>query len=554
MQLAARLRHRLHWLILLSVAVIGVSASAAEGVAPVITTSPQTQTASAGQTITLSVVATGTAPLSYQWWFNTNALPFSDSDQIVLANVNGLFAGTYVAVVSNLFGMATSAPAVLSVVGPPVITQHPTNQAVYVGQTATFSVTAFSKSPMTYQWQYQGGNLPNATNDVLNVGQVTTDNAGVYTVQVSNPNGTVTSFGAQLVVLALPPPSIRLGVLTVTNRIQVPVLYLANGTETNLSFTAIWNPAVYTNATFVPERDAASVPLSSAPRRPLAPASLPAAAEVVFDESQAASGRLGILIAWPPGTGMVPGENTLGQLEFDLVEGRQDLYAGLLGFANTPVPALISPPFSGQTNITLNGINPQMSFAGPSILNRQTGLMEQRVRFANPGRVFVQNARLTLRDLNTDLLTNVISLSNAQGFILPEFTPYVDWGAIAPTEVREGTLQYYVTDRKTQPNPTFEMFATPEIDFPVPQGDVIPATIRRVNDTVLVEFPTITFFRYYIQYADSLEKFESGEVETSLPYVRGTGSNLQWMDSGPPRTLPAAANGQLRYYRVLEVE
>ncbi|MFO1461514.1 MAG: immunoglobulin domain-containing protein [Verrucomicrobiota bacterium] len=551
MQLAARLRVRLHWLILLTFATIGIPASAAEGAAPVITTSPQTQSTTAGQTVTLTVVATGAAPLSYQWWFNTNALPLSNSDQIVLANVNALFSGTYVAVVSNLFGVATSAPAVLTVIGPPVITQHPTDQAVYVGQTATFSVTAYSKSPVTYQWQYLGNNLPNATNQVLNVAQVTTDNAGAYTVQVSNGNGTVTSFAAQLVVLALPPPTIRLGVLTDTNRIRVPVLYMANGTETNLSFTAVWDPAVYTNPTFLPERNVA---LRASAARRVHPASLPDSAVVVLDESQTSVGRLGILIAWPPGTGMAPGENTLGQLAFDLVEGRQDLYSGLLGFSGQPVPARISPPFSGQTNIVLNGINPQMSYAGPAILNRQTGLLEQTVRFANPGRVLVENTRLTLRNLNTDLLTNVISLSNAQGFILPEFTPYVDWGAIAPTEIREGILQYYVTDRHTQPTPTFEMFATPQINFPVPQGDVIPATIRRVNDTVLVEFPTITFFRYYIQYADSLEKFESGEVETSLPYVRGTGSNLQWMDSGPPRTLPAADNGQLRYYRVLEVE
>src|SRR6267378_3657154 len=36
-------------------------------VAPTITTQPANQTATAGQTATFNVVATGTAPLSYQW-------------------------------------------------------------------------------------------------------------------------------------------------------------------------------------------------------------------------------------------------------------------------------------------------------------------------------------------------------------------------------------------------------------------------------------------------------------------------------------------------------
>jgi len=37
------------------------------GVAPTITTQPQSQTVMVGATATFSVVATGTAPLSYQW-------------------------------------------------------------------------------------------------------------------------------------------------------------------------------------------------------------------------------------------------------------------------------------------------------------------------------------------------------------------------------------------------------------------------------------------------------------------------------------------------------
>src|SRR6266404_3744146 len=42
----------------------------AAAVAPTITTQPANQTVTAGQTATFTVVATGTAPLSYQWQKN----------------------------------------------------------------------------------------------------------------------------------------------------------------------------------------------------------------------------------------------------------------------------------------------------------------------------------------------------------------------------------------------------------------------------------------------------------------------------------------------------
>ena len=42
----------------------------------------------------------------------------------------------------------------------PVITQQPTNQVVMVGGAATFSVAVSGTGPFTYQWQFNGTNLP----------------------------------------------------------------------------------------------------------------------------------------------------------------------------------------------------------------------------------------------------------------------------------------------------------------------------------------------------------------------------------------------------------
>lgn len=91
---------------------------------------------------------------------------------------------------------------------PPVITTPPAAQTVQVGATATFSVSANScDAPMTYQWRFNGTNLPAATNSSLTLSAVTPANAGDYSVVVSNQTGSVTSADAELTVTCLPPVS-----------------------------------------------------------------------------------------------------------------------------------------------------------------------------------------------------------------------------------------------------------------------------------------------------------------------------------------------------------
>ena len=525
------------WLVLLFLAALAAPRLVAQNSPPVIVTDPQSQTASAGQNVTLNVNAEGTAPLSYQWRFESLRIPGETNSTLVLNLVDALDSGSYSAVVTNAFGSVTSAPAVLTVLGPPIILENPTNVTVYTGQSATFGVVAFSRTTNTYQWLYQGNDLPDATNRTLTLGSATTNNAGFYSVRVGNNNGNTTSLAAELVVLPLPMPSMRLGVVTVLNRIRVPVLYTAYGIETNLSFSAAWNTNAYTNPGFELALDPASA--------------IPASSVVVVDGSQANRGRLGIRISWDPGVFLPPGEGTLGQLVFDSVEGASSPYAGRLALDNDPVPSRVAPPVEGQTNIILNGINPQVISEGLAVLNLQTGFLEQPIEFVNPGRDFAANARLTVGGLQTDRNTNAIALANAQGYLLPDFLPYVDFGAIASSEIRSGILQYYVTDRISRPRPTFTMYATPTNNYQPPSGTLLTLSPRITNGMVLLEFPTIPLYRYYIQYADRLAELVSTNYETSLPHVVGTGSNLQWMDSGPPRTRPG--DGRQRMYRVLEV-
>jgi RHS repeat-associated protein len=83
---------------------------------PVIVTHPASQTVGAGTNVTLSVAAAGTAPFSYQWYFNSAAQGGATNSTLALDNVQTASAGTYFVTVANSAGSAASSNALLTVV------------------------------------------------------------------------------------------------------------------------------------------------------------------------------------------------------------------------------------------------------------------------------------------------------------------------------------------------------------------------------------------------------------------------------------------------------
>lgn len=83
-------------------------------VSPAITVQPQNQTIAPGGSVTFSVVATGTGPLSYQWRLNGTNVPNATGPTLTLGNVQTANLGTYTLFITNATGNATSAPAKLS--------------------------------------------------------------------------------------------------------------------------------------------------------------------------------------------------------------------------------------------------------------------------------------------------------------------------------------------------------------------------------------------------------------------------------------------------------
>ncbi|HSW43996.1 MAG TPA: immunoglobulin domain-containing protein, partial [Phycisphaerae bacterium] len=93
---------------------------------------------------------------------------------------------------------------------PPTITQHPSNQSVTVGGTATFTVVAGGDAPLSYQWQKNsvnvtnGGHYSGCTTATLTISNCDSNDAANYRCVVTNPYGTATSNQASLTVNSQP--------------------------------------------------------------------------------------------------------------------------------------------------------------------------------------------------------------------------------------------------------------------------------------------------------------------------------------------------------------
>jgi hypothetical protein len=172
----------------------------------VIQSQPESQTAFLGTTVLFSVVAVGYPSPEYQWRFNETELAGATNSSLQLTAISTNQAGDYTVVVSNSFNTVTSVVARLTVVdAAPRPTAQPQSRTVFSGRDVTFAVSAEGSLPLFYQWQFNEMDILGATNAILTLAAVTTNQAGTYSVIVSNALNSVISANAVLTVLETPP-------------------------------------------------------------------------------------------------------------------------------------------------------------------------------------------------------------------------------------------------------------------------------------------------------------------------------------------------------------
>ena len=192
-----------------------------------ITAQPASLSVLAGVDAAFSVSADGTPPLGFQWFYNGVNLADETNSSLSLQNVGADNSGSYTVVVSNSGGSVMSEGAQLTVSLPPTITRQPQGQSVLAGATVNLGVTVSATPPLIYQWQFNGGDISDATRSSLALNNVTSESAGEYTVVASNTAGSVTS---QAAVVEVTQP--------VTITVQPQAQTVVEGASTSFSVTA----------------------------------------------------------------------------------------------------------------------------------------------------------------------------------------------------------------------------------------------------------------------------------------------------------------------------
>jgi hypothetical protein len=181
---------------------------------PIIYESPKAQTATIGDTVSLSVLAVGSGArpsdgesagdLTYQWRRNGTAI----ADAITrnyrfTVNAASGARDAYTVLVTNPQGAVLSEPAVVTVPGPvvPVVVGDPASQVLRQGEEILLTVDATGTIAPTYQWRKDGVVIPGAVASTYSKPNANTTDAGTYTVVVRTGAGADTSAPARVTVL-----------------------------------------------------------------------------------------------------------------------------------------------------------------------------------------------------------------------------------------------------------------------------------------------------------------------------------------------------------------
>ncbi len=219
-------------------------------VAPTISLQPLDQVAPTGQPLVLSVIATGSTPLQYQWFRNGNAIQNANTDTFTIGTPKTSDSAIYSVKVSNSAGSATSSTAAITFLDPLSITQQPQSRSVTVGSALGLSVAASGSAPLTYQWYKDGTALPGATSAILDLGFAESAEAGNYYTSISNPIGTINSAAATVTITTAPvSPGISVQPLDQTVASGLPLILSVQATgSTPLQYQWFRNGIAIQNA------------------------------------------------------------------------------------------------------------------------------------------------------------------------------------------------------------------------------------------------------------------------------------------------------------------
>lgn len=190
-----------------------------------IVSNPTGTTVVEGAPASLTVGVTPPEGVSYQWIKDSIEIAGATSPTLSWAAIALADAGSYTVRVTRGSQSKLSTPAQLVVqprVRPPEVST-PASQEVLEGDVAAFFVAVTSTAAFTYQWRFNGAEIPGERGATLTLTGVRLDQAGNYDVVVANSAGATLSPAARLTVIPRP--------------IEAPVLTAPHWTGSALAFS-----------------------------------------------------------------------------------------------------------------------------------------------------------------------------------------------------------------------------------------------------------------------------------------------------------------------------
>jgi hypothetical protein len=166
-----------------------------------ISTQPQNQSVDFGASATLSVAATGSGTLGYQWYVGASgntATPIQGATAASYTTPALTATTSYWVRVSdgqNQFVDSIAATVTVSVGVAPTITRQPQDVRMSLGDRATLSVEASGSAPLSYQWFEMSNGIEHVIDGATSATFVTPAQTGnvPYMVRVTNAAGSVDS-------------------------------------------------------------------------------------------------------------------------------------------------------------------------------------------------------------------------------------------------------------------------------------------------------------------------------------------------------------------------
>jgi hypothetical protein len=225
---------------------LALSATAGTGASvPVVAGSFGAVTRNIGQILTLTVSATGTAPLAYQWSKNGTAVSGATAATLTVASVTALDAGNYSCAVTNSAGTTISGVFAVTINATAATVTLAGLTATYSGAPRTVTATT-SPFGLAVTITYNGSaNAPTA--------------AGSYAVVATISDASYTGRAEGTLVIARAPQSIALAPLPAT--LTAGTAFALSGTATSggpVTFTVLAGSATFTGTSLTINSTAAA--------------------------------------------------------------------------------------------------------------------------------------------------------------------------------------------------------------------------------------------------------------------------------------------------------